>query len=88
VSPAPRIDDTTPEAQRQLVEGWRRMAPGQKLALVLQMSASVRRLAYAGVQRRHPHASPHEQRLRLAQVLFGDELARAAYPELETLDRP
>jgi hypothetical protein len=64
------------------------MAPAQKLALVLQISANVRRLALAGVRRRHPHASPREQRLRLAQVLFGDDLARAAYPEIAALDRP
>ncbi len=64
------------------------MAPAEKLALVRQISANVRRLAFAGVQRRYPHASPREQQLRLAQVLFGDELARAAYPEIATLDRP
>lgn len=87
MSPEPLIDDTTPEAKRRQIEGWRRMKPEQKLALVLQMSANVRRLAFAGVQRRHPHASTREQRLRLAQVLFGEELARAAYPDLDALDR-
>lgn len=87
MTPQPRISDTTPDAERRQIEGWRRMTPGRKLTLVIQMSANVRRLAVAGVQRRYPLASPHEQRLRLAQVLYGDALARAAYPEIAALDR-
>ncbi len=62
------------------------MTPAEKLRLVLGMSASVRRLALAGVRRRYPDAGPREQELRLAKVLFG-ELARRAYPELDALDR-
>lgn len=87
VDPQPLALDTTPEIEERQVEAWRRMRPAEKLALVLQMSANVRRLALAGVRRRHPHASSHEQQLRLAQVIFGDDLARAAYPEINTLDR-
>lgn len=63
------------------------MTPAEKLKLALAMSASVRRLALAGVCRRYPHAGPHERQLRLAQVLWGDQLARRAYPELDALDR-
>lgn len=88
VDPQPLALDTTPEIEQRQVEAWRRMRPAEKLALVLQMSANVRQLALAGVRRRHPGASEREQQLRLAQVILGDELARAAYPEIDTLDRP
>ena len=80
--------DTPFEIERRQIEGWRRMTPAEKLRLVLAMSASVRRLALAGVRRRYPHAEPREHDLRLAQVMLGDELARRAYPELDVLDRP
>ena len=88
VDPQPLVLDTTPEIEQRQIEAWRRMRPAEKLALVLRMSANVRQLALAGVRRRHPHASSHEQQLRLAQVIFGDDLARAAYPEIDRLDRP
>jgi len=83
----PLSRDTPFEIERRQIEGWRRMTPAAKLRLVLGMSASVRRLALAGVRRRYPDAGPREQELRLAKVLFGDELARRAYPELDALDR-
>lgn len=88
VDPQPLALDTTPEIEQRQVEAWRRMRPAEKLTLVLRMSANVRQLALAGVRRRHPDLSKHEQQLRLAQVILGDELARAAYPEIDTLDRP
>jgi len=88
VDSQPLALDTTPEIEKRQVEAWRRMRPAEKLALVLQMSANVRQLALAGVRRRHPDASTHELQLRLAQVILGDELARAVYPEIDTLDRP
>jgi hypothetical protein len=46
------------------------------------------RLAMAGIRQRHPDASPHEQRLRLALITLGPELARAAFPDAATLDMP
>jgi hypothetical protein len=79
--------DTPPEIEQRQIEAWRRMTAAEKLALVARMSANVRQLALAGVRRRYPNASPREQQLRLAQVMLGDELARAAYPEIESLHR-
>jgi hypothetical protein len=77
--------DTSAGVEQRLVDGWRRMTPREKIALVLGMSANVRQLALAGVRRRYPGASPREQQLRLAQVLFGQDLARRAYPEIDRL---
>jgi len=45
-------------------------------------------LALAGVRQRHPDASPREQRLRLAVITLGLDLARRAFPEIAALDGP
>jgi hypothetical protein len=87
VDPALSLD-TSPEVEARQIEGWRRMTPAAKIALVLQMSAAVRSMALAGVRLRYPAASPGEQRLRLAQVVLGDDLARKAYPEIAGLPQP
>ena len=79
--------DTDAAIETRQIEAWRQMTPEQKLMLVMQMNAAVRELALAGVRDRYPHASPREQFLRLAQVTLGNELARAAYPELDDLDQ-
>jgi hypothetical protein len=80
--------DTTGDIEQRQIEAWRAMTPGQKLQLALQMTATVRQLALAGIRQRYPSASPREEFLRLARVILGDELARKAYPEIERLDRP
>jgi hypothetical protein len=80
--------DTSHEVEARQIEGWRRMTPAAKLALVLQLSAVAREMALAGVRLRYPAASPKEQRLRLAQVVLGDDLARKAYPEIAGLAQP
>jgi hypothetical protein len=79
--------DTSCEAEARQIDGWRRMTPAAKIGLVLQMSAAVRAMAVAGVRLRYPAASPMEQRLRLAQVVLGDDLARKAYPEIAVLEQ-
>jgi hypothetical protein len=78
--------DTDAAVEQRQIEAWRAMTPGQKLQLALQMSATVRELAMAGVRQRFPHASEREQFLRLAQLTLGDELARKAYPDLAAID--
>lgn len=82
----PLAGDTEPAIEQRQIEGWRRLMPGDKLALVMRMNANLRQLALAGVRQRYPHALPREQFLRLAQVMLGDELARKVYPDIDTLD--
>ena len=78
--------DSSEDAERRLIEGWRAMSAAQKLALVSTMSQTVRELALAGIRQRYPLAMPREQLLRLAIVTLGPELALAAYPEIAALD--
>jgi hypothetical protein len=80
--------DTPPDVEQRQIEAWRGMTPAEKISLVVRMTANVRQLALAGIRRRYPNAPPREQQLRLLQLLYGDELARAAFPELDRLDRP
>jgi hypothetical protein len=83
---APLSLDTSPDAERMQIDGWRRMAPAEKSALVTGLTRAVHRLAVAGIRQRFVGASPREQFLRLAIVLHGRALARRAYPEIDALD--
>ena len=78
--------DTSPEIERLQIEQWRKMTAEQKAATVSGLTQAVYELARAGVQHRHPGASPREQFLRLAIVTLGSDLARKAYPEIAALD--
>jgi len=78
--------DTAPEIQRRQFEIWRRMTPAEKLELVGQMRDTVLALARADIRQRHPDATERECFLRLMQRTLGPELARKAYPELESFD--
>ena len=80
--------DTSPDIERLQVEGWRRMSPEQKAAIVSGLTQAAFDLACAGVRQRHPHASPREQFLRLAVITLGSDLARRAFPDLATLETP
>jgi hypothetical protein len=82
----PLSDDTSEEAERVQIERWRNMTPEQKLALVSGMTQMACTLAMAGIGQRYPDASPRERFLRFAMMHLGEEVARAAYPEIAALD--
>jgi hypothetical protein len=52
--------DTSPEAERVLIEVYRRMTPGEKWLLLGQMYADARALHAAGVRHRCPGATPDD----------------------------
>jgi len=58
------------------------MSSAQKAAIVSGLTASVIELARAGVRHRHPEESEQAQRLRLATILLGADLAHKAFPDL------
>lgn len=59
-------NDTRPDAERFMIEGYRKMSGAQKLGQVSSLSLAVRQLALLDVRRRHPNASEREQQLRVA----------------------
>lgn len=60
--------DTSPEAERLLIEWSRRASPAEKLALVLRLNARARALQLAGIRARHPNADERELKMRLASL--------------------
>lgn len=70
-SPAGSLD-TSAEVAGHLLEGWRRMGPTQRAALVDRWSRDVRELAAVGIRRRLPSATPTEIRIELGRLLYGD----------------
>jgi hypothetical protein len=78
--------DTTPDAAATQLAIYRRMDPGRRGELALEMSFAARELALAGIRMRHPAYSEEEARLALFRLLLGDELFRRAWPRAKLLE--
>ena len=76
--------DTTPAAERVLIELLRGATPARKMAMVLSANHTARCLAMTGLRERHPNESPEQLRRRLADLWLGPELAAKAYGPLKT----
>ena len=76
--------DTTPAAERVLIELLRGATPARKMAMVLSANHTARCLAMTGLRERHPSESPEQLRRRLADLWLGPELAAKAYGPLKT----
>jgi hypothetical protein len=74
--------DTSPEAERVLIELWRQASPARKMEMVLSANRTARALALAGSRERHPTDSKARLRRRLADLWLGPELAARAYGPL------
>ena len=72
-------EDTSPEAERVLIELWRQATPARKFSMIIAANLAGRALASAGLRARFPHDSPAQLRRRLADLWFGPELAARAY---------
>lgn len=80
------MNDTSPEIERLLIEGYRRMSPSQKLRRVSEMTLAVQQLALARIKRQYPDRTEHEYRLRLASLWLGRETMCKVFgwdPEIE-----
>ena len=85
MSGPPLAVDTPPEIEAMQIEGWRRMTPTDKAALITGLTRATFDLALAGIGVRYPAASARERFLRRAILLYGRELAARAYPDLAVL---
>ena len=85
---APLARDTSFDVEQRQIEGWRRLSPAEKAALISGLSRAAYDMARAGIRHRYPDAGPREQFLRLGVLLLGDDLARRVYPDVASLDRP
>lgn len=74
--------DTSPEAERVLIQLLRQASPARKMALVLSANQTARTLALAGLKERHPADSAAQLQRRLADLWLGSQLAAKAYGPL------
>jgi hypothetical protein len=75
-------EDTSPEAERVLIQLLREASPARKMEMVLSANRTARMLAMAGLRERYPDESPERLRRRLADLWLGPELAAKAYGPL------
>lgn len=78
--------DTSSEAERILVEHYRRLSFTEKVRIIEDLNRMTEDLALVGILERHPSATEEEQRLRLAALKYGRDLVVQAFgwdPEVE-----
>lgn len=73
--------DTSDDAASVQIEVYRRMTPGARLRLGLELTEMSRHLLKDGIRRRHPEYGDEEVRLASIRLWLGPELFRTAYPE-------
>ncbi len=73
------LSDTQPEMEKLQLQLLRQASPAEKMEMLVQLNASARLLALAGLRLRYPQASEAELWRRLAGLLLGEELARKVY---------
>ena len=61
-------NDTSPEVQKILIDGYRKMSPQQKMRRVTEMNKTVQQLALARIKKQYGEISEREMRLRLASL--------------------
>ena len=67
------LSDTSPDAERFLIEGYRRMSPSDKLARVFSLNRMIEQLQRARITADYGEMSEREMRLRLASLRLGRE---------------
>lgn len=80
------LSDTTPEAERVLIEIARAMPGPKKIDQVFDLIELVRSFSMAGLRSRHPEASEEELKKRLAALVFDRETVIEVYgwdPKIE-----
>lgn len=75
--------DTLIQVEQIQINLLRQMPPWRKLALVGEMTRTVRELALSGLRQRHPDDTPAQLRRRLTDLLLGADLAARVYGSVE-----
>jgi hypothetical protein len=70
--------DTSPDAWARQIQSIRALSPQERVRLLATMSDEVREIARDGIRHRHPDWTAKEVESRLAELLLGTALARAA----------
>jgi len=78
--------DTSPEVERIMIEGYRKMSAARKLQIMQDLINTACLLALGDIKRKRPEADQREMMLRLASRRIEPELMRKAFgwdPEAE-----
>ncbi len=78
--------DTTLDAHRLQAEIYRRMGPAARVAAAFRLSDAVKRIAIAGIQRRHPEYTEEQVFRAWSRLRLGDDLVRAVWPGRPLVD--
>jgi hypothetical protein len=73
--------DTDPRQRERYFELLRAMSPAERLRKAADLTRAVRWMAEAGIRQRFPTADETEVRVRLAERLYGREVARRLFGE-------
>ncbi len=60
--------DTSPQIQKLIIAGYRRMSPQQKLKRVDELTKAIQQLALLRILKKYGNLSEREQQLRLASL--------------------
>lgn len=77
--------DTPPEASALQLEAYRRMSPGARLRVGLELTEVSRQLLVAGIRHRHPDYDEADVRLAFLRLWLGPDLFRRVYPAASEL---
>jgi hypothetical protein len=72
-------NDTPPQIQKILIEGYRKMSPQQKLKRVAELTLAVQQLALARIRRQYGDISERELHLRLASLWLDSETMKRVF---------
>jgi hypothetical protein len=78
--------DTSPEIEKIIIEGYRKMSAARKLQIMQDLINTACLLALGDIKRRRPEADQREMMLRLASRRIEPELMRQAFgwdPDIE-----
>jgi 3-methyladenine DNA glycosylase AlkC len=75
--------DTTEDAEQRFFELLQKKTPAEKLQMVSRMNATVRALSMSGLRERYPDESELLLKRRLAEMLYGAEVAERIFEKLK-----
>ena len=75
----PLSRDTDPRVWQRIIDGYRRMSPGEKLARVGQLNRAAQQMALARLRREYPDDTERELQLRLAALWLDVDTMRRVF---------
>lgn len=79
--------DTTEDAEKRFFELLQKKTPAERLQMVSRMNATARTLAMSGLRERYPDESELLLKHRLAEMLYGAEVAEEIFEKLKEFHR-